>query len=184
MAQVRVAHIAGGLDARHPMARIVVVRDQPGRQRLSEAGPTTLASELARSVEQFGTAAHAPINTGLEQGTHVRAVRRFGAPLSRDAVLLGRQALAPLRVVELEPPWRRWIVAFRVLDDVSPGDGSCIWRGHRRRRRCRPSRRAPPAGRRRMPPHLPAAARMPTERRRGRSGPAFRRAPARSRPRR
>ena len=61
-------------------------------------------------------------------------MRRFGSPLSRDTVLLWRQALAPLRVVELESPWRRWIIAFRVLDDVSPGDGSCIWRGQRRRR--------------------------------------------------
>src|SRR6186997_303947 len=120
VAQVRVADVAGRLDALHAVAFVEVISDDALLERLREARPTRAAVELARRVEQRRAAADAVVAAGREQRAHLGAEGPLGAFLARDLVLLGRELRSPLGVTLLDAARRRLVALARNLDDVLP----------------------------------------------------------------
>src|SRR5687767_7709009 len=114
--QVRVADVAGRLDALHAVARVEVVRDDASLERLREARPARAAVELARRVEQRRAAADAVVASGREQRAHLGAEGPLGAFLARDLILLVRKLRPPFGIALLDAARRRLVARARELD--------------------------------------------------------------------
>ena len=86
------------LDADHAVAGVAGLPDEGALDRLGEAWPAGAAVELVAGIEQRRIGADREVDAiGLVVPILV-AERRLGALLTGDAVLLGREHLAPLGV--------------------------------------------------------------------------------------
>ena len=121
MPEVPVADLAGGLDARHAMAVVGVVPDQPGCHRRGEAGPSRMAVVFASRVEQQRPATRAGVAAGFEQAAHRRAVRRLGALAAQHPERLRIERGTPGGLVARVAPRRRRIALARPVQHVAPG---------------------------------------------------------------
>src|SRR5438128_2073069 len=93
--QVAAAVGAEHLCSHHPVARVgLLVHGLAGRG-CGERGPAAAGVVLRLGVEQLGSAARAAVCPRLEDVVVLAAERRLRPLLAQDAVLLGRQFLAP-----------------------------------------------------------------------------------------
>src|SRR5581483_6095407 len=76
--------------------------DVLGHGRVIEARPAGARLELGVGVEQHGAAARAPVRAVVLDVDVLAGERPLGSVLAQDVVLLGAQALAPLRIGELD----------------------------------------------------------------------------------
>ena len=102
MAEVAAARRAHDLGANHPVARVGLRDDAVERRRLEEARPAAARLELRVRAEELRPAAGAAVDA-VAVLVPVRAGERALRALApQDLVLLGREALAPLLVGELD----------------------------------------------------------------------------------
>ena len=98
VAQVRVAPAAPDLDAFHAVATVGLRFDMLLARRRAKARPTTAGVELRPGKEQHLPATHAAVCAVGFRVAVLAGERRLGAGLTRDAVLFGREVVAPLVV--------------------------------------------------------------------------------------
>lgn len=103
MPEMRIAHLACGFDAAHSVTVVQMIGHYAIGNRLGETGPTRLALEFRRRIEQRGVATHAAIRPRFEQAAHCRAMGRLGAFVSRDLVLLDGELRTPLCIGFFNP---------------------------------------------------------------------------------
>src|SRR5438445_6415269 len=96
MSQVRVASRAQYLGASHEKRAVGVGADVLFGDRLVKARPSGARLELGIGTEQRRGAADAPVEPLVVVFRILVGIRRFGAFLASDFVLLGCQELAPL----------------------------------------------------------------------------------------
>src|SRR5260221_6552177 len=95
MAAARGAHL---LSANHPVARVVLLVDRLLARRRGERGPAAAGVVLGLRAEELGATARTRIGAGLENVVVLTRERRFRPLLAQDAVLLGIELCAPLRI--------------------------------------------------------------------------------------
>ena len=101
VAEMAAARCAPHLGADHAVSDVAVQRHRVGLHRLPEAGPAGPGVELGVGGEQRRTAPRTPVGA-VAVVVPVRAGERpLRAALAEDLVLLGSEALAPLRVGQL-----------------------------------------------------------------------------------
>src|SRR5688572_33253036 len=93
-----VAAGAGDLGAHHAVTRVGYLGHAVGLDRLEEAGPAGARLELLAGAEQLQAASRARVNAGVVVVPELAGAGPLGPLLAQDAVLLGREAPAPLRV--------------------------------------------------------------------------------------
>lgn len=100
MAKMGATAGAANFGAYHAMAAVSVERDCLGCDTLPETGPSRAGVKLGVRTEKIGAAADTSIGApALVIPINARE-RPFSAPLASDPILLWREALAPLGIVE------------------------------------------------------------------------------------
>ena len=112
MAEMGIADIAGGFNARHAIRSVLVVPDHIFRNGLREGRPT--------GIEQFGLAENAPIDSGFKERAGFRTECAFGTLLSSYAELLTGEDRFPFRFGFLHTPWWYWVSMVSIGVHVDP----------------------------------------------------------------
>lgn len=120
MAEMGIAHIAGGFNARHAIRSVLVVPDHIFRNGLCEGRPSGTALELRTGIEQFGLAANAPIDSGFKERAGFRTECAFGTLKSGYAELLTGEDRFPFRFGFLHTPWWYWVSMVSIGVHVDP----------------------------------------------------------------